>query len=755
MPRGKLFGCLFLLLACAKPAAQKTPASKKLPPALCGDRLCADGEQCLALESAPTSPACVSAGDCHAVPLGRDLFGEALNAVGLSRCTATLPADYLARWPSAVQHDPYRLSHFATAHDSPLTAPHWADGLARAFGDPARLHVAGESIAEAAARLGFPLQTEPPPHAVDSGAPLAMAMVDLLHARGGTADGSALSKSAVPVPASLQKKIARILYALIDAAAARDRAFAAVTDLPAAYHLAPSLLLTSADGAAFDPSLPAVRDLLTKQIGWTDLYQGAHDLAAAVENAALETETGARGFSFDVDTPLGRVVIADAADQIHDDTAGPVLLLVDTGGNDTYRFPAGASSAWDHPISVVIDLAGDDTYGYTEVADPGDSGRLPSDHDGRFISGDVTKGETARSKSDQARQGAGRCGIGMLFDFAGNDHYRSLRMSQGFGALGVGVLVDRAGDDVYEAEAGAQGAAVFGIGLLLDGTGNDRHRIYSYGQGFGFVKGFGALVDGSGDDDTFADPGAPDEGGDPLYFSPQLPGRGNTSFVQGAGFGRADSGAGAGSMSGGIGVLVDLAGSDHYTASVFGQGAAYFFGTGILVDAGGDDRYEGKWYLQGAAAHNALAVFHDLAGDDRYNTGTIKPVATSMGVGHDFSVGWMIDDAGNDIYNAPGLALGAGNACGWGFFIDGGGDDTYTASADRTLGAVGETADDAFYAARPTIGVSVDRGGSNAYTLGVQTVRRAGKLTTTDADPKAPLAKGVQLDADGALLVLP
>src|SRR5207244_2135852 len=118
------------------------------------------------------------------------------------------------------------------------------------------------------------------------------------------------------------------------------------------------------------------------------------------------------------------------------------------------------------------------------------------------------------------------------------DHYRSLRLSQGFGAAGVGVLYDAGGDDLYEGEAGVQGAGLFGVGLLMDAGGNDTYRTYTESQGFAYVRGAGVIYDGAGNDKYLADVGDPDAGGDPLYFTPQLPGKGNSSFTQGAGFGR-------------------------------------------------------------------------------------------------------------------------------------------------------------------------------------------------------------------------
>ncbi len=749
-----------LLLAACTPSKSASPDAGTPDggpaPIKCGSKTCAPGQSCLALDSSPGVPACVDPGDCHAVPLGKDLVGQMLKAAGYTRCTLKFPDNYLAQFPQALQHDPWRLPHFDRIHNDPLLAPGWADALTAAMGDPARTRAASEDIAEAAKRLGYPIKTTRPSYPVDPDHPLAKAIANLDASLGGTADEASLETQAAGIPLSLRKKVAQIIEAESNALGWRNQAFANVADLPALYRYAAAFYLQSGDGRALDPNQSAVREMLTTGIDWTALYQGAYDLAATVEDVGLESEAGELGFSFQADTPLGKVIVGDAKAETYPALLDPVLLLVDTGGDDTYHFAAGANTSVDAPISVVVDLGGNDTYAYDVVPNPNDTGRLPSDIDGRFNPRDPSQGETAMSKSDRPRQGAGRCGYGMLFDFGGNDHYQSLRMSQGFGAFGVGVLEDRAGDDTYEAEAGAQGAADFGIGLLLDASGNDQHKIYAFGQGFAYVRGFGALIDGGGDDLYYANPGDPSEGGDPLYYTPQLPGNGNASFVQGSAFGRRDDTYVA-PMSGGIGLLADLgSGKDHYVASVFGQGTGYMFGTGVLEDMGGDDQYEGKWYVQGSDAHFALAVFHDHGGNDQYNNQNVAPTATSMGVGHDYSVGWFLDDGGDDVYHAPGLSLGSGNAQGFGFFIDGGGNDQYTANGGPTMGDYGDPAGDSTRAAEPTLGFLLDRGGQNTWKVGSESRSLDGKTTTAPPDASSPPAKGVLLQASqGDILFLP
>ena len=199
-------------------------------------------------------------------------------------------------------------------------------------------------------------------------------------------------------------------------------------------------------------------------------------------------------------------------------------LLVDLGGDDTYRVTAGGNVSARNSVSVLLDLGGDDHYGYVEVPHPLDDARLVSDADGRYTptaGPDEDNGPTSFSQTP--RQGGGRMGTATLVDLGGgDDEYRSLRLSQGTGVFGTGVLVDDAGDDVYLGEAAMQGAAAFGIGLLYDGGGNDERRAYQFAQGFAYARAAGAIYDVDGDDVYFLDPGDPDAGGDPVLSDVDL-----------------------------------------------------------------------------------------------------------------------------------------------------------------------------------------------------------------------------------------
>ncbi len=324
-------------------------------------------------------------------------------------------------------------------------------------------------------------------------------------------------------------------------------------------------------------------------------------------------------------TRHGLMIVGGTGDNDYDQEA---LLIVDLGGNDRYRNGAGASREG-HPFSMVIDFSGNDVY---------------------------------RTGEDYA-QGAGILGGGFLVDLGGNDQYLSQSFGQGAGVMGVGMLIDIGGDDLYQCHSFCQGAGFFGIGLIAESGGNDQYSAAIYSQGFGFIRGLGMILEGEGNDRFFA-------GG--VYQDYREPGKAYLSMSQGFGFGLRPWGTLAGA-SGGIGILDDFQGNDHYLSDYFSQGAGYWYSLGILNDTDGHDFYAAGRYSQGAGIHLAAGMLHDNAGDDHY----IARYGVSQGCGHDLAIGFLLDNNGNDRYVGGTLSQGAGNANGFGVLNDNGGSDEY------------------------------------------------------------------------------
>jgi hypothetical protein len=204
------------------------------------------------------------------------------------------------------------------------------------------------------------------------------------------------------------------------------------------------------------------------------------------------------------------------------------------------------------------------------------------------------------------------------------------------------------------------------------------------------VQGAGVIYDREGNDTYFA-------GGkykDILRYEDRY-----LSMSQGFAYGLRPT------LSGGIGAIVDLKGNDYYTADIFAQACAYWWGLGIIYDSSGNDNYQEYQYGQGTATHMALGCLIDDYGNDVYfGKGLMQ------GVGHDYSCGLLLDRHGNDTYTAYDLSQGAGSANGAGALIDNEGEDRYfVKNYDNTQGYGNPRRDFG------SIGLFIDLGGKDQY----------------------------------------
>lgn len=316
-------------------------------------------------------------------------------------------------------------------------------------------------------------------------------------------------------------------------------------------------------------------------------------------------------------TPWGTIIVGGPGRNLY---SGPALLIIDTGGDDTYALPP------DQRLRIIIDLAGNDRY--SARAD----GTLAGSVLGASLVADHAGNDTW--SGDNITQGAAVAGIGMLYDYAGNDRYLGGELTQGATLAGIGVLIDNSGDDLYTAARFAQGfGGALGIGVLSERAGND---IYIAGNRHASSYG--------------------------------VPGN-YQAFAQGVGTGFRND------IAGGIGLLHDRSGSDQYIAGNFSQGTGYYLGAGLLLDEAGDDAYSGGRYTQGAAAHLGLGLLRDEAGNDVY---TASPSA-SQGAAWDQSIAALLDCAGNDDYTANEFGLGAAAQNAFAILFDTSGENEFTA----------------------------------------------------------------------------
>jgi len=470
---------------------------------------------------------------------------------------------------------------------------------------------------------------------------------------------------------------------------------------------------SASEGESVDEITPAI-DFNTRnvedaldQVHWGYLYAGAAHLAHAVDLAVARLKSSNLPYMLkerSFDTPIGTVVFGSSRYDRYDN--GNVFIRIDPAGNDIYQ-GGGATKDFNNWVSVQIDVAGNDRYIPDDFA-------LPA-------------------------QGAGVMGYGFQIDFAGDDSYKASALAQGTGLFGCGILLDYAGNDRYEVIASGQASGWFGTGVLADFGGDDTYDCYEFSQGFGYTLGGGLLLDTMGADVYTANDT------DIRYPSAQSAEH-NGSLAQGFGFGKRADYVDGYSMAGGVGALIDGAGSDKYTCGVFGQGCAYWYGVGILADKSGDDSYFGQWYVQGSGAHFAVGVLNDGGGNDIYTA----PMQMAQGAGHDFSVGFLYEEDGNDVYNAKRLCNGGGNANGVGIFWDEHGDDTYNCDGGACLGMPSAAKTGGLRDVIYTIGLFVDTGGRDSYNVAFPFAgdNRSWRWSGDSPDIATPFNIGCGLDTE-------
>ncbi len=302
----------------------------------------------------------------------------------------------------------------------------------------------------------------------------------------------------------------------------------------------------------------------------------------------------------------------------------------------------------------------------------------------------------------------------VIVDLGGDDYYAN-NTGSSYGELRPSaILIDFEGNDRYENwKSHRQGAGILGVGMLVDVSGNDHYVGIRHAQGVGFL-GIGVLWDHDGNDRYSAIDTSQAVGHFGAGFL--LDNQGNNTFING----RIGQGVG---FTFGVGLLysADSGGTDTYInkgqqASSYGddgsfegwgQGVGIGFrpftsgGIGILLDEGGDDIYEAGTFSQGGGYFYGMGILNDRGnGNDSY-LGT----RYNMGFSAHQATGIFIDEAGNDTYKtthqvAMSIAWDEASS----LFIDRSGNDIYDAPG-FALGA----------AAMNGFSIFIDAEGSDQY----------------------------------------
>ena len=343
---------------------------------------------------------------------------------------------------------------------------------------------------------------------------------------------------------------------------------------------------------------------------------------------------------------------------------------------------------WPTPLGRVILRAGDS------------GGKIAADASGRASS------QGKPNPEETAPAGAGTSGereeepILLLMDLDGSgDVHRSGGANASFGQP-VSVLIDLGGDDRYEGSPEGEnqfGSGVFGYGIVVDLGGDDTSVGGFLSQGSGLF-GVGALLDYGGED----------------------------SYDMNA------HGQGAGSF--GLGLLMDAGGSDFHSAFAMAQGFGFTKGCGYLLDRGeGDDLYELRNDKVLYPSAQAPATHNSSVGQ---GAGVGRRADLSDGHSWAGGFGLLLDEGGNDTYEAGVLAQGAAYWYGMGFLLDLAGDDYYSAhhycqgaGAHFGVSALIDRAGEDYYRCASAVGQGaahdgsvawlVDQAGDDVYEAGV------------------------------------
>jgi hypothetical protein len=386
--------------------------------------------------------------------------------------------------------------------------------------------------------------------------------------------------------------------------------------------------------------------LLSAALSLTEAIDAALPRLAAARSEAESAET-VDGCDMQSVAPL--LCVAGESNNVHD---GAFALVIDMGGDDTYRGTSGAS-ALTLPASVVIDLAGNDRYqapaGATRSIGVGNAGLgVVVDRQGNDTY--TTANEGLAAGGSTSAQGSGSAGVGMLADMQGNDTYTITATGpggsvggQGFGVAGAGILLDQGGDDAYRVDA---------TGTLTETPNEVTPETYTVlVQAASGAGGVGLLSDSGGTDTILAR--AAEVPMDPADDRDVAP---NSSVVTSIGYslGGAASAVLLGPGSASVRAVAETAATrigSNYPRSI---GVGYTGAFGGVLDQGGDDTYRVD-ALSVGRAELVLTDECDCFGGEATSSGGLSE---SIGIGYGGAgVGAVVDQGGNDRYSSLGLNL--------------------------------------------------------------------------------------------------
>jgi len=269
-------------------------------------------------------------------------------------------------------------------------------------------------------------------------------------------------------------------------------------------------------------------------------------------------------------------------------------LLHDKQGNDVYSSAhlSMASGLLGH--GILQDESGDDTYISGTLSQAaglfkGQGYLIEKAGNDRYISTAwVKSGYPDDDSFDGVSMGIGvglrnfcRGGLGILFDYQGNDNYEVGNFGLGTGYyFGMGGVIDLKGDDTYQTKRYGIGAAAHSaIGFFIDSSGNDHYTSSQHAiAGAAWDLSLAYFLDQEGDD----------------YYRSDFP----FSF--------------AAAEHNSLAIHLDKGGNDSYEKQFFSQQTNNYHNGqsfGIFVNSGGKDSYPSPFINDSRTQNNQFYFF--------------------------------------------------------------------------------------------------------------------------------------------------
>jgi len=613
---------------------------------------------------------------CAAIALAApDALDTGLAAMGMTRATFKVNEEgQLARLGT------YRLPVYDRWFNNPLRIPTWERYLRSALLEGhGRLH---PTLDIAAALVGPGMNRDLlDPKPVDSYRKRAEAP-DALAAAIKAVDAHARVPGYTAVPSRARQWSAMLLFAAADALRWREYA---LRQLSAAERAELYTMLLEPLEQPAKPGQPEADsrfpgpeqqsfyrqlDLLAK-VDFPTLIAGAEDLAAVTDAVGdeMKKQPLTENFTFTCRTRVGEIHLSSGDGEIFP-ADRHYLLILHAGQHTTYH-AGGATGGAEYPLGILLNAGSETAF---------------------------------QSTTGKPVFGAGVLGYGLLANLGERATYDSNGFyAEGAGLVGVGLLSDAGGHAVFRSRGGAQGFGEFGLGILT-ATGNDRFEAYDYCQGCGLPLGCGLLCDfGPGNQYLANDT-------DIIFPSAQSK-QHNTSMAQGAGMGYRRDYIDGHSVSGGVGMLLDVGGNSNFFGGVFTQAVGYWGGIGILDSRAGGNTYRSVWYGQSATAHYGISYLVEAGSNNTFTTTNCVSVASA----HDYSISLFLDEGGHNTYTLTGSGLGEGLNNGLALFVATGGHNTYKAPYSGAYGQSVLFATSGPRTETPTFALFLDLGADSTY----------------------------------------